>query len=284
MQKQFLLLGCLFFLGITFGTAQWTQKKGTGYYKVGAWFLEANQHYTDKGLLDPNATRGIFVTNLYGRHGITDKITLVGYIPFTRVYQNEQIFTSGNPGQPGEAVNSFGDIDLAIEVQIFKRPKWVLATSLTLGVPSGNNSGGSDGSYQTGDEEFNQIVKVLARNSFKIAKHSFYAKGSLGVNNRSNGYSDEIRLGFETGSQVFKNKFLLLVRLNTIQSFFNGSLSAENSNGSIFANNVEVTNLGGEINYFITKKWSASFGYSIPLSGKNIYKATALAGGIAYKL
>ena len=284
MQKQFLLLGCLFFLGITFGTAQWTQKKGTGYYKVGAWFLEANQHYADKGLLDPNATRGIFVTNLYGRHGITDKITLVGYIPFTRVYQNEQIFTSGNPGQPGEAVNSFGDIDLAVEVQIFKRPKWVLATSLTLGVPSGNNSGGSDGSYQTGDEEFNQIVKVLARNSFKIAKHSFYAKGSLGVNNRSNGYSDEIRLGFETGSQVFKNKFLLLVRLNTIQSFFNGSLSAENSNGSIFANNVEVTNLGGEINYFITKKWSASFGYSIPLSGKNIYKATALAGGIAYKL
>jgi len=47
----------------------------------------------------------------------------VGYIPFTRVYQNEQIFTSGNPGQPGEAVNSFGDIDLAVEVQIFKRPK-----------------------------------------------------------------------------------------------------------------------------------------------------------------
>ncbi|MDG1385488.1 MAG: transporter [Flavobacteriaceae bacterium] len=212
---------------------------------------------------------------------MTDKITLVGYIPFTRVYQNKQIFTSGNPGQPGEAVNSFGDIDLAVEVQILKRPKWVLATSLTLGVPSGNNS---DGSYQTGDGEFNQIVKVLARTSFKIAKHSFYAKGSLGVNNRSNGYSDEIRLGFETGSQVFKNKFFFLVRLNTIQSFFNSSLSVLNSNGSIFANNVEVTNLGGEINYFITKKWSASFGYSIPLSGKNIYKAPALSVGIAYKL
>ena len=224
------------------------------------------------------------MTSLYGRHGITDKITLVGYIPFTRVYQNEQVFTSGNPGQPGEAVNSFGDIDLAVEVQILKRPKWVLATSLTLGIPSGNNSGGSDGSYQTGDGELNQILKVLAGTSFKIAKHSFYAKGSLGVNNRSNGYSDEIQLGFETGSQVFKNKFLLLVRLNTIQSYFNGSLSAENSNGSIFANNVEVTNLGGEIDYFITKKWSASFGYSIPLSGKNIYKAPALAGGIAYKL
>ena len=62
MQKQIFLLSCLFFLGITFGAAQWTQKKGTGYYKVGAWFLEADQHYTDQGLLDPNATRGVFVT------------------------------------------------------------------------------------------------------------------------------------------------------------------------------------------------------------------------------
>ena len=32
-------------------------KKGTGYYKVGAWFLDADEHYTDEGLLDPNATR-----------------------------------------------------------------------------------------------------------------------------------------------------------------------------------------------------------------------------------
>jgi hypothetical protein len=31
MQKQIFLLGCLFFLGITFGAAQWTQKKGTGF-------------------------------------------------------------------------------------------------------------------------------------------------------------------------------------------------------------------------------------------------------------
>ena len=224
------------------------------------------------------------MTSLHGRHGITDKITLVGYIPFTSVNKNEQAITSGNPGHAGEDVNSPEDIDLAVEFQILKRTKWVLATLLTLGIPSGNNTGGSDGSYQTGDGEINQILKVLAGASFKIAGHSFYAKGSLGVNNRSNGYSDEIHLRFETRSQVFKNKFLLLVRLNTILSFYNGSLSAENSNGSIFANNVEVTNLGGEINYFLTKKWSASFGYSIPLSGKNIYKAPALAGGIAYKL
>ena len=38
MQKQFLLLGCLFFLGITFGTAQWTQKKELDTIKLGLSF------------------------------------------------------------------------------------------------------------------------------------------------------------------------------------------------------------------------------------------------------
>ena len=223
----------LFFSWNNFWNRTIDPKKGTGYYKGRAWFLEADQHYTDKGLLDPNATRGIFMTSLYGRHGITYKITLVGYIPFTSVNKNEQAITSGNPGHAGEDVNSPEDIDLAVEFQILKRTKWVLATLLNLGIPSGNNTGGSDGSYQTGDGEINQILKVLAGASFKIAGHSFYAKGSLGVNNRSNGYSDEIHLGFETRSQVFKNKFLLLVRLDTIQSFFNSSLYAENSNERI---------------------------------------------------
>lgn len=284
MQKKIIIFGCLFFLGMNLGTAQWTQKKGSGYFKIGAWFLEADQHYTDQGLIDPNATRGIFVSSLYASYGVSDKITVVSYIPYIRTYQNDQAFTSGISIQEGEALNNLGDIDIAAEFQILKKPKWVLSTSLVLGIPSGNNSGGSDGSYQTGDGEFNQMVKLLVGASFKIAKRSFYAKGSFGFNNRTNGFSDEIRLGFETGSKFFKNKFLLLARLGTVQSLFNGNLSAENSNGSIFANNTEFTSLGSELNYFITKKWSASLGYSTAFNGRNIYAAPSIACGIAYKL
>ena len=43
--------------------AQWTQEKGKGYYKIGLWWLEAEEHYTSTGLVDPNATRGLFITN-----------------------------------------------------------------------------------------------------------------------------------------------------------------------------------------------------------------------------
>ena len=284
MEKKSILLCILFLMGINVGEAQWTQKKGSGYYKLGTWFLEADKHYTDQGLTDPNATRGIFITSLYLRHGITDKITLISYIPYARVYQNKQVNTSGIGGQPGEAFNSLGDIDLAVEYQLSKKSGWALSTSLSLGFPTGNASGGSDGSYQTGDGEFNQILKILIGTSYKIGKQRFYAKGSLAFNNRSNGYSDQYRFGIETGTQLFKNKLLLVTRLNTTQSLYNGSLSAANSNGSIFANNIEIVGYSGEINYFFNKKWSASIGYSSAFSGKVIYSAPALSSGIALKL
>ncbi|MDC1030039.1 hypothetical protein OAR07_02015 [Flavobacteriaceae bacterium] len=73
-------------------------------------------------------------------------------------------------------------------------------------------------------------------------------------------------------------------RFNTRQSLQNGSLSGVNNNGSIFANNVEVTNLGGEIIYGFNKVWSVNITGSFPISGKVIYKAPALSAGIALEL
>jgi len=72
--------------------------------------------------------------------------------------------------------------------------------------------------------------------------------------------------------------------LNTTQSLYNGSLSAANSNGSIFGNNIEIVGYSGEINYFLNKKWSVSIGYSSAFSEKVIYSAPALSCGIALKL
>ena len=60
MKKYSIILICL--IGISL-QAQWTQEKGKGYYKIGAWWLEADEHYTSTGLVDPNATRGLFITN-----------------------------------------------------------------------------------------------------------------------------------------------------------------------------------------------------------------------------
>ena len=262
--------------------AQWNKGKGNGYYKISAWSLVADKHYTDTGALDPNATRGTFNLSFYGEYGLTDKLDLIAYVPFfTRVYQNEQKSAgTGLITKNGEALNSIGDTDLGIRYGLIKNSSLALSTTLKLGLPIGNSSGGSDGSFQTGDGEFNQNLQVDLGLPFKISSIPAYAKAYVGYNNRSKGFSDETHFGGEIGFNLFQNKFWITGRLNAVKSTNNGSLNAQNSNGSIFANNIEYTSLGIEGAYYLTKKLGISLGYATAINGRLIYANPTLSGGI----
>ena len=280
MKKYIIIFVCLIGMSLQ---AQWTQEKGKGYYKIGVWWLEAEEHYTSTGLVDPNATRGLFIMNFFGRYGLSDKVTLIGYLPHTRVYQNTQVFSSGRENIPGEQFSSLGDINLGLEYQLGKKSTWTYSTSLSLGLPTGKVRGGSDGSYQTGDGEFNQQLRYHLGKSYPLGKRRFYAKASVGINQRSKGFSDEFRASIETGTKLFKDKLLTLIRANTIQSFYNGSLDATNSNGSIFANNVEVVNIGGEFIFRLNSKFSWGLSSSYPVMGRVFYRSPAFSTGISYQ-
>ena len=280
MKKNIIIFVCLIGMSLQ---AQWTQEKGKGYYKIGLWWLEAEEHYTSTGLVDPNATRGLFITNFFGRYGLSDKVTLIGYLPHTRVYQNTQVFSSGRENIPGEQFSSLGDINLGLEYQLGKKSTWAHSISLSLGLPTGKVRGGSDGSYQTGDGEFNQQLRYHLGKSYPLGKRRFYTKASVGINQRSKGFSDEFRASIETGTKLFKDKLLTLIRANTIQSFYNVSLDATNSNGSIFANNVEVVNIGGEFIFRLNSKFSWGISGSYPVMGRVLYRSAAFSTGISYQ-
>ena len=285
--KKLIVLSLLFVFTCQFFThAQWLEKKGNGYFKLSAWSLEAGQHYTNSGKIDPNATRGIFNLNLYGKYGLSDNWNVIAYIPFyVKSYQNNQVSQITNETLlKGEEFNSFGDMDLGVEYRLFKKSKYAFSTTLTLGIPSGNSKGGSDGSHQTGDGEFNQIIRFNAGASFFLFKHSFYAKSYLGFNNKTENFSDEVRAGIETGTSFFGSKLFLLLRSNMVNSLRNGSLNASNSSGSIFANNVEFISIGGEVAWKFTKKIGFSFAYNSAISGKVIYAAPSYSAGVFYLL
>ena len=263
-------------------SAQWSKEKGKGYYKLSTWYLEANKHYTDTGLIDPNVTRGQFNVNFYGEYGISDRLNAIAYVPFfSRTYQNEVLSTTtGDLITPGESLNAFGDIDLGIRYGIFQNKKFVLSTSLILGLPTGNDAGGSDGSYQTGDGEFNQLLKVSAGIPFAIANIQLYAKASIGYNNRTQNFSDEIKSSAEMGINIAKIVWLT-ANLNIVSSLHNGSLNAQNNQGgSIFANNVEYTSSGFGVAVYITKKLGVSFNYASAFNGRIIYASPSYSGGI----
>jgi len=276
----------ILFLSIQLSHAQWTKGKGNGYFKVSGWYLEANEHYTNNGGIDPNATRSVFFTNLYGEYGLNDRLDAIAFIPaFARVTQNDQVSgTTGDLIQKGEGANSIGDLDIGFRYGIVTNGKYLLSASLMFGIPTGNDKGGSDGSFQTGDGEFNQLLKLDFGGSFSLFKKPAYFKTSLGFNQRSEGFSDEIRSGLELGWNVIEEKLWLSTKINIQKSLENGELDATNSQGSIFANNIEYVNVGVEASYYIKENWGVTAHFDGALSGRLIYAAPSIGGGIFYDL
>ncbi len=279
--KKNILLVVITILLTNSSFAQWSKGKGNGYYKLSAWYLSYDEHFTDNGK-DDNTTRTQFSTNVYAEYGISDKLDVIAYIPFfSKASENNVISgTTGETITNGESLSSFGDVDLGVRYALYKKGNWAADVKLLLGLPTGEDQGGSNGSFQTGDGEFNQYLSSSLGYSTTINDLPFYAKSYLGYNNRSEGFSDEFRTGLEAGVNLFNKKFWLISRINVVKSLKNGTLNAINGNGSIFANNVEFSSFGFEGAYYITDKIGVSASFDSAFSGKIIAASPSFSGGI----
>ena len=240
--------------------------------------------YTDQGLIDPNITTGIFNTNFYGEYGLTDRLTAITYVPFfARAFNNNQVSaTTGEILLPGEAINSIGDIDIGLKYGL-TRPGSPVAVSATLmlGLPSGQSIGGSQGNLQTGDGEFNQLLRVDAGHGWASGSTNFFVNAYTGFNNRTEGFSDEFRYGLEGGAGFKQGKLWLIGRLDAVRSLRNGLNSGEVINTtSIFANNTEYVSIGGEVAYYLTPEFGVSAGMAGAVSGRIILAAPSYNVGV----
>ena len=277
----------LFTISTAFGGGPWTQKKGKGYYKFSEWWLTYNQHFTDSGEIDPNITTGIFSTTLYVEHGLTDRLTGIVYAPlFSRNYYNNQVSqTTGETIQAGESLNSIGDFDVSLKYGLTAPgAKIPISATLTLGLPFGETGKGELGILQTGDGEFNQMIQIDAGTGFQIGNTSAYVSGYVGINNRTNGFSEEFRYGFEFGAGLMNQKLWLIGRLGGVESFRNGDLAIDNTNTSIFANNAEFTSFGLEASYYLTRHFGVSASFASAFRGRIIASAPSYSVGVFYDL
>ncbi|MEL7531195.1 MAG: hypothetical protein AAFN10_07815 [Bacteroidota bacterium] len=289
MKTQHIILSVFISLIATqaFAGGGWPQKKGEGFLKIGQWWVIADKHYTDQGQIDPNLTQAIFNTSFYGEYGLTDRLTAVAYVPFfSRAYSNNLV--SGTTGEvliPGEAINGFGDTDIGLQYGLFSKGSVSVSARLILGLPLGNASGGTAGNLQTGDGEFNQLLQVDAGAGFNLGGHNAYANAYVGFNNRTQGFSDEIRYGIEGGVSFLDNdRLLLILRVYGIESLQNGTLSGESNSTSIFANNSEHLTISPEIAYQWNDKWGVSASYAQAVRGSVIFANPAYSVGVFFKL
>lgn len=283
--KKYIAIGFLSLIitGNAFAGGPWPQLKAEGYFKLSQWWLVADQHYTDIGLIDPNATNGIFNTSLYAEYGITDRLTGILYAPFfARALNYNQISgTTGEQLVQGDAINSFGDTDIAVKYALTK-PGASIAVSATLllGLPLGKEIGGIDNNLQTGDGEFNQMLRLDIGKSFG----QFYTSAYGGFNKRSNAFSDEVRYGVEAGVQLANQKLWLIGRLFGVSSLKNGDATSTASSGSIFANNISYTSASLEAAYYVRKNMGVSFNYANAFRGELIFARPSYSAGIFFEL
>ncbi len=266
----------------------WTQKKGVGYFKLSEWWISFDQHYTDSGLLDPNVTTGIYTTAFYGEYGITDRFTLQTYAPLlTRnLMNNLKSATTDEILVKGEAINAVGDIDLTFKYSLTKPgSKIPIAASLTLGIPTGKSVAGELKNLQTGDGEFNQMVQLDAGSGYKVNdKISGYWATNIGFNHRTNGFSEEIRYGIETGFGLLNQKLWVIGRLTGVESLKNGETAESITSTSIFANNTEFTSYSLEATYYITKRVGVSASFASAFRGEIIAAAPSFSVGVFYDM
>lgn len=285
--KNLRLLTILFFANFLFistAFANWPQGKNKGYLKLFQWWVIADQHYTGTGQIDPNLTNGIFNTGLYAEYGFTDRLTGIVYFPFySRAYfNNSQSRVTGDIIQEGEAINSIGDTDISLLYNFYKQNDWYLSATLTLGLPLGESAGGTQGNLQTGDGEFNQLIRVDLNKSYQIGKVNTFYTAYAGYNNRSNGFSDELRYGVEAGGGFFDNSILGIVRLTGIKSLFNGDSNDPINSTSLFANNSELITISPEIAYNITPNFGVSATGAYALYGRIIFANPSYAVGVHF--
>jgi len=270
----------VFSLALLFSEAMaggWTKSKGEGYFKLGQTVIRSSQFYEADGSIIDIFTTSVYITSIYGEYGLSDRVTGIVYVPLlSRITVNNVEFTSGRT-QEGDAYNSLGDSDIGLKFGLIQGKPFVLSTTVMLGIPLGGTAGGRSQALQTGDGEFNQLVKLEAGYGFN---KPFYVTGGIGFNNRTKGFSEEFRYEFEAG-YTYKKNLLLSFKLAGVKSFKNGD--ANGSMNGIFSNNTEFLAVGPEIAYSFSEKFGFALSASGALYGQRILAAPSYGAGLYIK-
>ncbi len=269
------------FLFLLFGNGfsqGWTQRQGEGYFKLGYNSIRADSYFSPDGSNIPITTTGLYSISAYGEFGFSSRLTGIANLPlWVSNTLNEVRFNQSGRLIPGDSFSHFGDIDLGLKYGWFQDKPVVLATSLIFGIPTGKTGGGETGILQTGDSEFNQILRTDL--SFSLP-NSLYFSAFGAFNNRTRDFSDEVRYGFDLG--YFKKKILVAFHFNAIQSLQNGN--AENVSNGIFANNLEYLLPALEVGWFFPTDFGISAYANHVLKGQNVLNGPGFGAGIFYQL
>ncbi len=260
------------FLTASHAGGPWPLKKGQGYYKLSEWWVRHDQHFDTGANLIPHKRAWYYRSALYGEVGVAKGWSLLVNVPF---YINTGRIT-------GEQIGGFGDVDVGIKYG-FSTSKIPLAISFSMGIPSSRTEDISGVLLQTGDGEFNQILRADIGKSFSIKGRQAYIASYLGFNHRTEGYSDEVLAGLEFGMAFLKNNLWIIYKSNIVESLKNGEKMPGNFATSFYSNNQEYFSYDLEASYFVDKHWGITVGSAGSFRGEAIPARRSYTIGVFIK-
>ncbi len=269
-------LGLLFFASTpsVLKAQAWTKAKGSGFYKLDYSRIDATRTFDTKlNVVDfPQSSNSII--SFYGEYGVTDKLTVISYLPFLVLNTSEAVKSAlGVQTRAPINTTNFGDIDLGFRYQLYNKNGISVSANVLLGLPTGFSSQ-ADG-FNSGDGEFNQMGKIAAG----IGKTRWWAQSAVGFNHRSNNFSNEFRYDIEAGYKFFNGQLLTIFKINGIESLNNGT--AKENPAGLYSNNVEYAGFGPEFLYYFNqkKKMGLTARVAGAFKGRNVLAGPSLAIG-----
>lgn len=275
----FILIAC--FTGVDSLSAQgWTRDMGSGFYKVSFNRVQSDEFYEKNGEVLTIPTLSDYTVSLYGEYGVTDHITAVAYVPvLKRLTLNRQVGEpSGFEYFEGDGVTGVADLDLGVKIRIHKWGGSVLTAGIQFGLPTGDDT--QENGLYTGDGEFNQVFTAGLGHSFYPVP--LYATAYSGFNNRTSGFSDEIRYGVE-GGYSFTDFLTAIVKVDGKSSLKNGDGSVSGGTGGLFANDQSYVTYGGHLAWDVTNSIGLTGGITSALYARNTLSAPEFTAGIFFR-
>lgn len=268
------------FIGfIAFAQSPWTQKKNFFYTQFS--FSTIPNYDTLFGDSDSSVEGKLSDTTfqLYGEYGLTNKTTLVVYIPY-KLISNKGLANRCLIGSCPEYSNekrALGNIEIGIRHNFYKK-SWVLSFQSSIEINSGSYDALSGISSGYNALTFTPLF-LIGKSTKKDYMQTF-----IGTNIRTNNYSSNFKIGGEYGRKFGKN-FWFIGFLDVVKSFKNGSvvLPSLNSSTGLFVNNQEFGAFGFKGTYEINNKLGINSGLGSAFFGNNVPKRIAYSFGIYSK-
>jgi len=267
-------------LAFVFAGGPWTQPVNGGYGQLSfTGIFSYDRLYADNGdgiILNRNVT-DITVMG-YFEFGLTDKLTLVGYIPYKMVKTTDDINPNGEFADTlmAGSLSGFGNPALAVKFSLI-RGKLLLSGQVRI-----------DAQVFARERSAGLLTGYFARSFIPSlivggGTSRFYAFAEAGVRIRSNGYSNDLVANMEAGYLVFGRLWFSGVG-DILQTLSDGSRPLDGSEQTgLYANGQEYFAYGVKAILEISTKWGVNGSIFSAGSGNLVPETAPITVGLYHR-